>query len=324
MREAVFIKRNIDKWREYESLMRSLSYQSTDYLLFLYNDITADLSFAQSHYPNSRITTFLNGLAVQVHNEVYKSKPQSASRLVSFWVHEVPYTVWVHRREMLISLFVFLIAIAIGVVSDLGDNQFARLIMGDAYVDMTENNIRNGVPMGVYDQTDGTIMFLEIALNNVKVAFLTFALGVFTSIATGFVLVTNGVMVGAFNSFFYRQGLLATSLITIMMHGTLELSSIIIAGGAGIVMGNGWLFPGTYGRLASFRRSSMEGLKIAVGVVPVILLAAVIESFITRHVEWPLWIKFSIIGASALLIIFYFVVLPIVEGRRVRNELERP
>ena len=116
MREAVFIKRNIDKWREYESLMGNLPSQTADYLLFLYNDITADLSFAQSHYPNSRITTFLNGMAVQVHNEVYKAKPQSASRLVSFWVHEVPYAVWCHRRELFISLAVFLVSIASGVM----------------------------------------------------------------------------------------------------------------------------------------------------------------------------------------------------------------
>ena len=149
MREAVFIKRNIDKWREYESLMGTLSSQTADYLLFLYNDITADLSFAQSHYPNSRITTFLNGLAVQVHNEVYRSKPQSSSRLASFWVHEVPYMMWRYRRQMFISLAVFLASIAIGVISSLGDDQFVRLIMGDSYVDMTIENIRNGRPMNV-------------------------------------------------------------------------------------------------------------------------------------------------------------------------------
>lgn len=320
MREAVFIKRNIDKWREYESLMGMLSSQTADYLLFLYNDITADLSFAQSHYPNSRITTFLNGLAVQVHNEVYKSKPQSASRLVSFWVHEVPYAVWRHRRELFISLAVFLVSIAIGVISSLGDDQFVRLIMGDSYVDMTIENINKGNPMGVYGSDDGVIMFLSIAMNNVKVAFMAFAIGAFTSLATGILLLYNGVMVGSFLTFFYRHSLLALSFVTIMMHGTLELPAIVISGGAGIVMGNGWLFPGTYGRMASFRRSAMEGLKIAVGVVPIILLAAVIESFVTRHTEWPLAVKLTIISLSAMLLVFYYIVLPIREGRRVKNE----
>ena len=322
MREAVFIKRNIDKWREYESLMGTLSSQTADYLLFLYNDITADLSFAQSHYPNSRITTFLNGLAVQVHNEVYRSKPQSSSRLASFWVHEVPYMMWRYRRQMFISLAVFLASIAIGVISSLGDDQFVRLIMGDSYVDMTIENIRNGRPMNVYDAMDGAIMFLNIAFNNVKVCFLAFAIGVFTSLATGYLLMYNGIMVGSFLTFFHRYNLLAISALTIMMHGTLELPAIVISGGAGIVMGNGWLFPGTYGRLASFRRSAIEGLKIAVGAVPIILIAAMIESFITRHTEWPLAVKLTIISLSASLLIFYYIVLPIREGRRVRHESE--
>ena len=129
-------------------------------------------------------------------------------------------------------------------------------------------------------------------------------------------------MLGSFVTFFYRKGLLALSAVTVMMHGTLELPAIIIAGGAGIVMGNGWLFPGTYGRLASFRRSALDGVKIAVGVVPIILLAALIESFITRHTEWPLAVKLTIIGMSAALLVFYYVILPIREGRRVRHESE--
>src|SRR3712207_9171018 len=81
----------------------------------------------------------------------------------------------------------------------------------------------------------------------------------------GLLLFRNGIMVGCFDTFFFQQGLLGESLMATMLHGTLELSSIVVAGAAGLAMGNGWLFPGTYSRLASFQRSARRGMKIEVG-----------------------------------------------------------
>lgn len=319
MREAVFIKQNIAKWRNYESLMRDLQYQSPDLLMDVYTDLTADLSFAQSHYPNARITQFLNGLALQLHSELYRVKREPFKRLLTFWKREVPLAMWQSRRELTISLIIFLVAIAIGVISTLGDEQFARLIMGDSYIDMTIENIENGEPMGVYGTTSGTSMFLGISINNIRVAFIAFALGVLTSFATGYIIFSNGIMVGAFLTFFFGYGLLGNSALTIMLHGTLELTAIVVAGGAGIVMGNGWLFPGTYSRITSFTRSAKQGLKVVVGTVPVFLMAAVIESFVTRHTEWALSVKLSVIAASVIFLVFYYIFLPVKEGRRERD-----
>lgn len=310
MREAVFIKQNIRKWREYEYLMTMVESQSPDELADMYNDLTADLAFAQTHYPNSRITLYLNNLTLQLHTSIYGNKREKWSRISQFWTHEVPLAVWDARKELLLSLSVFLLFIAIGVVSTLNDYDFPRLILGDGYVDMTIENIQGGDPAAVYQGGGNTESFLNIAFNNIRVSLMAFAMGVLTSLGSVYYIMMNGVMVGAFTTMFYNEGVLGEAMLAIMLHGTLELSTIVIEGGAGIVMGNGWLFPGTYSRMQSFRRAAKRGLKIVVGTLPVVLAAAVVEGYFTRYTHASNALRGGFIILSAAFIIYYYVILP--------------
>src|SRR5690606_29099736 len=114
-------------------------------------------------------------------------------------------------RELFISFLVFTISIAIGALSQAHDESFARLIMGDAYVNMTETNIEKGDPMAIYKSMTRMNMFLMITINNIRVSFIVFAGGIFTSLFTGYLLFKNGIMLGCFQYFFYQKGLFLTS-----------------------------------------------------------------------------------------------------------------
>ena len=217
---------------------------------------------------------------------------------------------WQERRQLLLSFLVFAIAVLIGAVSQCHDTEFSRLILGNQYVDMTLDNIANGEPMAVYDGGNETDMFMSITINNIYVSFIIYVMGLFTSLASGWFLMQNGIMLGAFQTFFYQHGLLGTSMLAIWLHGTLEISAIIVAGAAGITMGNGWLFPGTYSRLASFRMAARRALKIIVGTVPVFIVAGFIEGFFTRHTEWPNAVRLTVIILSLLFVVGYFIYLP--------------
>jgi uncharacterized membrane protein SpoIIM required for sporulation len=315
MKEITFIRNNYDKWQHLEEMLADVAAQSPADLADMYVDLTADLAFAQSHYPHSRITMYLNKLSSTLHNEIYKNKHEKWSRLLTFWTQEVPLTMYQERKMLLISFLVVLGSALIGIVSQLADPEFVRVILGDGYVEMTLENIEEGRPMDVYNGGKEVNMFLQITLNNVWVSFQVFVLGIFTSIGTCWALFQNGIMLGSFEAFFWQQGLLGESLLAVFLHGTLEISAIIIAGAAGIAMGNGWLFPGTYPRLTSFRRGARRGMKIVVGTVPVFVLAGFIESFATRHVEWPDWLRLGIILASLAFVVYYFILLP----RKMRN-----
>ena len=127
----------------------------------------------------------------------------------------------------------------------------------------------------------------------------------------------------AFQYFFYAKGLLLQSVLVIWIHGTLEISAIIIAGCAGLVMGNSILFPGTYSRGTSFINGAKQGVKIVIGLVPVFIVAGILESFVTRYSQMPLWLSLSIIGSSLLFIIGYFIVYPIYLNKLSNNEIKQ-
>jgi uncharacterized membrane protein SpoIIM required for sporulation len=311
MREAAFVKRNQQRWQYIEQALTAQQRPHPDRLAEIFIQLTDDLSFARTQYPNSRVTQYLNSLASKIHLEIYKNKKEERNRFITFWKHEVPLLLYQSRRQMMYAFIIFILAGIIGTVSAIYDETFVRLILGDAYVNMTIENIKSGNPMAVYGNMEQTDMFFAITYNNIRVALLTCVAGLFFSVGTGFILFQNGVIVGAFLSFFYKQGLLLHSFSVIMLHGTIELSSIVIAGAAGFVMGNSFLFPGTYPRLYSFKEGVKRGVKITMGLIPLFILAGFIESFITRYAFMPVFFKVLIIGLSALLILYYFVIYPI-------------
>lgn len=311
MNEATFIKQNKNKWENYDQLLKRSSQISADQLAELYIKIADDLSFARTHFGNGQLTQHLNSLASRIHLSVYKNKKEDSYRIITFWKDELPKVMSESLRYVLISFLIFVISATIGALSAAHDDTFVRLIMGDDYVNATLANIEKGDPMAVYKQMGQTEMFFGITYNNIRVSFMVFAAGLFTSFASGFILFQNGIMLGAFQYFFYQKGLLFTSVLTIWIHGTLEISAIILAGAAGIIMGNGILFPGTYSRINSFRKSAKKGMKIVIGLVPIFMVAGFLEGFVTRQTEMPTILKLSIILGSAFFILIYFIFIPL-------------
>ena len=166
MKEVTFIRRNIEKWKETEKVVERAASLSPDQLADAYTDLTADLAFAQTHFPTSRITIYLNNLASALHNEIYRNKREKWTRIITFWTQEVPRTMHDARRELLTSFLIFVASALIGVLSAANDPDFVRLILGNGYVDMTLDNIANGEPMAVYNGSSEVPMFLGITLNN--------------------------------------------------------------------------------------------------------------------------------------------------------------
>ncbi|HET8866645.1 MAG TPA: stage II sporulation protein M [Gracilimonas sp.] len=310
MREVAFLRKNADKWKKFEELLKDKSNNDPDRLADLYTELSADLAYAQANYPGSKTEKYLNQLSVAVHNEIYRSKKEESGRIITFWTQEIPTLFAGKQKEMLYSFIVFSLAIGIGILSSMNDPSFVRFIMGDAYVNMTISNIDEGDPLAVYKKAEEMDMFFAITINNVRVSFYAFVSGLLTSIGVGVVLLNNGVMVGAFLHFFAQYDLIGEALRVIFIHGTLELSAIVIAGAAGFVVGNGILFPGTYSRKDSFMKAGRQGLKMIVGLVPVFIAAGFLESFVTRYTNMPLWLSLLIILGSLAFILYYFVILP--------------
>ncbi len=309
MRETKFIEQNHEKWREFEHLLESKEADPSE-LNRLFVQIMDDLSFSQTFYHNRSVRVYLNGLAQQVFFSVYKYSRPKWEKFTYFWTDELPQLVWNARRAFLVAFVVFALAVLIGALSSAKDPNFVATILGDDYVRMTNENIKANDPMAVYKQKGAAGMALGITANNIFVAFICFISGVVFAIGSLVALIQNGVMVGAFQYFFYEKGIFWDSFFTIWLHGTLEISSIIIAGAAGITMGEGLVFPGTYTRLQAFQLSARRGLKIMVGIVPVLMMAGAVEGFFTRYTNMPNLLRGAFMALSLFFILGYFVLYP--------------
>jgi uncharacterized membrane protein SpoIIM required for sporulation len=266
MKETDFIRQNQNKWAKDEIIFDKKE-ADPDQVSEAFIEITEDLSYARTFYTFRSVRVYLNQLAQGIYFKL-NVRRFSLKNLLRFWTDEVPQAMIESRKDMNLAMFIFLFGMLIGVVSTVYDPDFPRIIMGDDYVNMTLENISNGDPMKVYKDAAPFDMFLAITFNNLLVAYRVFVLGILFSIGSAIMLFYNAIMIGAFQFFFFQNAVFIESVLAIWLHGTLEISAIILAGGAGLTLGRGLLFPGTLSRRVAFLRSAQRGLKIMLGIHP--------------------------------------------------------
>jgi uncharacterized membrane protein SpoIIM required for sporulation len=332
MREPAFLRKNKEKWLKFESEVfgeNQVKTLSPDQIANLYQELIDDLAYARTFYPKSQTTRYINGLAARTHLLIYKNRKDDRNRFMLFWTEELPLVVHRAHKYIFFSLVLFLLAFAIGWISAQKQDSFFREAMGYSYANMTEEHISQDNPTRVYQYEEPFPMFVRIAFNNVFVMLATYAAGLFFSIGCivglpflGKGMITGvfpfGVIVGAFLGNFFAQGVGAAAIPVVMIHGTLELSAIIITGGAGLMLGNSLLFPGTWSRKVSVTRAAREGGKIMLGLFPVIVFAAFLEGYVTRHYDMGMAYIYLIVLLSAAFIIGYFGIFPVLVARKVQ------
>jgi uncharacterized membrane protein SpoIIM required for sporulation len=317
MREAMFIKKNAEKWKEYQHSPTDNPDETAERFITLIDD----LSYAKTFYPKSKVTRWINGIAAGIYQSIYQNKKEKYSRIFQFWKFELPLLFKKYHRIFLFTTFIFLLFTAIGVFSSMYNEGFVRGVLGDKYVNMTEENIAKGDPFGVYKDDNPFSMFVRIGFNNIRVAFLSFIFGFTFGILTVWVMWQNGIMLGCFQYMFFSKGLGIKSIMVIWIHGTLEISAIVIASTAGFILASGILFPGTYSRMNSFKHGIKDAAKVLICLIPIFILAAFFESYVTHLMSQtfdkevnpglPVWASVIILAASLSFIVWYFVILPI-------------
>ena len=322
MREAMFIKKNAEKWKEFQQSPSDNPDETAERFITLIDD----LSYAKTFYPRSKVTRWVNGIAAGMYQSIYRNKKEKYSRIFQFWKIELPLLFKKYHRIFLFTTLVFILFVLIGYFSSKYNENFVRGVMGDNYVDKTEENIAKGDPFGVYKDNNPFSMFVYIGFHNISVAFRSFiggfTLGIYTLVAMWW----NGIMLGAFQYMFISQGLGAQSVLVIWIHGTLEISACIIASTAGFILASSILFPGTFRRMESFRKGVKDAAKVLICLVPVFIIAAFFESYVTHLMSQtfdkenngglPVWASLLILISSLAFIVWYFVILPIRLNRK--------
>lgn len=315
MKETQFIRQNKDKWTEFEQIIHD-SHKEPEKLHDVFIQVTDDLSYARTFYPSRSVRAYLNGLAQAIFTDLYKQKKSPLSKIRYFFTDELPQVIYQSRWSFFWALAFFVLSFAIGYFSSIKDPEFVRTILGDSYVNMTAENIKSGDPMKVYKESGRFDMTFGIMVNNMWVTLMYFILGIFAGIGSVAFMMYNGIMLGAFLQYFAQNNLLKEANLTVWMHGTLEISAIVIGTAAGITMGRGLLFPGTYSRLQAFQMSARKAIKIMVGVMVMLFFAALIEGNLTRHTELGDTFRGIFIALNLGIILFYFGWYPFYKAKK--------
>ena len=321
MREALFIKKNKDRWLKNQHTPSN----DPDEMAADFTQLVDDLAYAKTFYPSGKVTNYINSQASRIYLDIYKNRKEESNRLITFWKYDLPLTIRKHHKVVLFSFIFFSIFFVIGFFVSAQNDDIARSIFGDTYVEHTQENIANGNPFGIYEHGNPVLSWLHLMIHNIRVSFLLFVSGIFAGVPCLYFSVKNAIMVGVFDQFFAARGLGIDFWLVVFVHGTLEITGLIIATAAGLVLGKSFLFPGTIKRIDAFKQGAKDGVKIMIGLIPVFALAAFFEGFITRLYNDISILTSAIFALSVLFVIWYFIIYPIRLGRKLllnQNEEE--
>ncbi|CAM1368820.1 conserved membrane hypothetical protein [Tenacibaculum litopenaei] len=311
MREVAFIKQNKEKWLEFEEVISKKTEKSPDEIADLHIKIMNDLSYAQSFYPKSKVVTYLNKLAKKSYGKIYHTKKQDKNNLFHFFFDTVPLIAYKRRNYIYVSFAFFFICFFIGLLSTFNEENFAREILGNAYVDETLENIASGDALAIYKGGSTWGSFIGIFDNNLRVGLNMFLSGLFIGIGTGYYILYNGIMVAVFQAFFYQHNSFYDSIKGIWIHGTYEIFAMVIEASAGYIIGGSLLFPGALKRIESLKKGLREAFFLFISTIPFTFVAAFLEGYVTRlYNQIPAIICYIIILASLASISYYYLVLP--------------
>jgi uncharacterized membrane protein SpoIIM required for sporulation len=317
LREALFIKKNKDRWLKNQHNPSD----DPDEMAREFTQLVDDLAYAKTFYPSGKVTRYINNEALRMYLNIYKNRKEESNRLVRFWKYDLPLTIHKHHKVLFFSFIFFLIFFSIGFFTAMQDEDMPRRFFGDSYVDETIANINDNNPFGIYESGSPFFSWINLMVRNTRLTLAIFASGLACGLPSLYLLSENAAMVGVFDQFFASRGLGLDFWLVVFVHGTLEISALIIGAGAGLILGKSFLFPGTIRRWDAFKQGAKDGVKIMVGLIPVLALAAFFEGFITRLYNDISILTTAIVSLSVIFVIWYFIIYPIRLARRLKWQI---
>lgn len=308
-----FYKTRQEEWKQFELLLKfaegnltKLTPEQVERLGQYYRATSSDLALAQRDFPRHRVTTYLNQLVARGHSVLYRGEPLSLKGLKTFFKYTLPQT----YREALpfiltATLLFFIPAIIAGVM--VSQNADASLWLLPPSTQDLRPGLENqetwvNIPLAERPYFSSFIM-----TNNIRVAILAFAAGMTAGVFTVYIMLFNGLSIGGVLGLTIYYGLGWELFNFIMAHGVIELTAIFIAGGAGLMVGKAILKPGLLRRRDAIMQAAQKAVVLALGCIPILFVAGLIEGFISPNelIPWP--VKWSIGIMTGVLLQFYLL-----------------
>ncbi len=264
--------------------LKKLSQSDLQELALLYRQVAADLAKVREDSSSQRIASYLNQLLGRAHNLIYMGRRASPAGIFDFYRRTFPRVFRETIDYTAVALALFVAGGLIGFLVCLADPAFQRFFLGP---EMTATIDRREM------WTHSVISIKPLAAswimtNNITVSFAEFASGITAGIGTIYLLITNGLMMGVIGAACWQGGMSGQLWSFVAPHGVLELPAIFIAGGAGLLIARGLLFPGNLSRRDSLVFYGGQAGRLILGIVPVLVIAGTIEGFISPSTFNPI------------------------------------
>jgi uncharacterized membrane protein SpoIIM required for sporulation len=306
-----WIARREENWKRLDALLgqvekkgiKSLVAVEIKELAGLYRSVSADLARAKTNRVGASIINSLQKLASRGYNQIYQgSRRQEWEGIKEFY--------WWGFPQIVRETFIYTI-VATGLFSLGGlvawwyawqDPAFMSLIVPEDLIVRVRDKgeLWMGSILGVEPMASSYIM-----LNNISVCFRAIGGGITAGIFTVFLLVYNGLLIGAIATLVGQNNLAYPFWAFVLPHGSLELPAIFFSGGAGLAIAKGLLFPGNYRRSDALKKAGLQAAKIVFGMIPMLIIAGTIEGFISPNPNIPEPFKYLLGISLFILLVLY-------------------
>ena len=308
-----FINQRKSAWQRLEELLNSLDRASLRRLNReevrelgrIYRRTASDLAIARAESRDPRLINYLNSLVIRAHGRIYRADAQGGKRIRNFFARELPRTFRRTWRYTALSFSVFAIFATFSFVATRLDPEFSELVgvnpaLREIYIE-TKTHWWESL-----NEEGNQIGAANIMQNNIRVTIMTFALGAMLGLGTIYYLAYNGANIASILALTYQAGF-GNDLVTFMVgHGVIEFSCIFIAGGAGLLIGSAMILPGDLSRADALKTRGMEAVRLMMGVALLLVVAAIIEGFISPAPINPR-IKFGIGALTGVALYSYLL-----------------
>lgn len=308
MISARWIEKRRAHWNRLEQLIHlsgrsgvsALSPTDLQELALLYRQIAADLASVREDSTSTNLAHYLNQLLGRAHNIIYMGRKTDNRNILTFYRHTYPAIFRETFSNTLAAFLLFLCAAVVGCFLSISDPSFSRHILGPQMIQSIEQH-------KMWTESIVTIKPVassQILTNNLTVSIMTYALGITAGMGTLWMELLNGLLIGVVGTACWQAGMSLPLWSFVVSHGVLELPAIFIAGGAGFIIARGLLFPGALPRGESLVRAGRLSAQLFFGTIPLLLIAGVIEGFVSPS-NIPIPAKFALGAGLFTLLVLY-------------------
>jgi len=280
--------------------VRNLTHPELQELALLYRQTASDLATIREDASSRSLAHYLNQLLGRAHNLIYMGRRSRPSGIIKFYRETFPQVFHDTFAYTMTAFAIFWALAGAGAMLAVMNPGFQRYFLGTAMMETIEKR-------QMWTHSIVSVKPLESSLimtNNLSVSFTTFALGITAGIGTVFELMFNGLLLGVVGAACWEAGMSQQLWSFVVPHGVIELPAIFIAGGAGLLLAKGLLFPGTLPRRASLVREGGRAVRLVLGIIPMLIVAGTIEGFISPS-ELPISVKFGVGAGMFCLLLLY-------------------